>query len=477
MASDFGRHALHAGLEKPANGLYQFADKITGDRLPNWQLAPLEISSASDTAGETVGSAGFFLAASLATRAAMKKAGLARLAGKCIWGQAALASAEAGTAGAIVGLAHPVSNDNYWTEKLKVTGRTSVSFAAMGGFNKLLGSSSVFGEAGQRTLLQNVSLNTLAGAGGGVVDAFVDAGINKNRLPTLGEVGKSAGTFAAFGATFGGLEWGAPHAVRGVKTAWEYTAGSFRSPSQNLRASLAMSTELSAVAREAAPLNQATAERPLPKFSEFKEPVRASNEAPSPAAIKQSQQYVETGMIAEQFENGVRLPVSTTSRGFNAEGLPLSSAEKFLVIDKAKDPVLKAALADAKERFGHISDPHLLGTETSSYVKKLFNRYNLDGPALEQAYEHVLRRNRDKLIPLGEFVRNGSGVCLPRAALLKCINEELGLQLRLREGYLGARFAQPHVWTDRPHSSGATIYDPSQPNTQGPYTTPKSRGF
>lgn len=201
--------------------------------------------------------------------------------------------------------------------------------------------------------------------------------------------------------------------------------------------------------------------RPIPRFDSLK--VGPVSEPMSSGALQQSQAYVESGLVKARLEDGVRLPVVTDSKGFTSSGLAVDASEKFIVVDKANDPVLKAVIDDATSRFaGRAANPEL-AMDLRNYVSTVMNRYNLSGSSLEQAYEEALRRSSQKLIPLGFFVSRGSAPCLPRSALYKTLADEIGLQSTMREGFVGITRAQPHVWNEVSFGSKFHLFDASHP--------------
>lgn len=479
---DFKEHLFYAAITAPAQGAYQFVQKASGDLLPEWKPEKPPIDSVGSLAGELTGAGAVFLAAALVSRPAMRKLA-GNLAGASLSKQAVWAGLETGAAGAMVGLLQPVQpGKDFWTEKGKTSAHLGLSFGAMGATGKLLSGSGWFGAAGERSLSQSVSVNALTGASGGFMDAYLRAGIVEQRLPSAAEVFGSTAIFATLGGAYGAGEFALPSVMNSGKAALEY----FRRPgkSLNLSMSSAHSAEsailggLPAPSLEAKALAATALERPLPRFDKFEKVIASSSTPISPEALKQSTQYVERGVIAERLEDGVRLAASVKSRGFDAKtGNPLDASERFLVVDKSRDPVLKATIDDARSRFAGIKDEQILASELSSYSARILNRFNLNGQSLDSLYESMVRSNPGQLMPLGEFLRRGSGVCLQRSALMKCIGDELGLGLRLREGLVaGTGQPQAHVWTEVAFSTRpeTRIYDPSvSPSARLKYSTPK----
>ena len=203
------------------------------------------------------------------------------------------------------------------------------------------------------------------------------------------------------------------------------------------------------------------AKRPMPRFDLMKStPV----ELPMSAnALKQSQSYVETGLIAARVEDGLRLPVITDSHGFNKAGAAVDTAEKFIVVDRANDPVLKAVIDDAKSRFAGQALTPQLAMDLRGYVSSVFNRHQLPGETIATIYEETLRRNSANELPLGLFICKGTAPCLPRTALFKTLSDEIGLPARLREGFVGIKKPQPHVWTEVDFSNKFQVYDAMHP--------------
>ncbi|MBX9686655.1 MAG: hypothetical protein K2X27_08130 [Candidatus Obscuribacterales bacterium] len=469
---DFGEHLFHSVMQAP-RGLYQVANKLTADSLPEWKAEKLPVDSRGALMGELTGSAALFIGSSLLARAGAKRFGLLGNSEMSLVRQTTLSALETGAAGSMLGLAQPVNDrDRFWAEKLQVSSQMGLSFGVMGAANRALSLSGYFGVAGERSIHQSIALNGLSGAGAGAFDAFAKAGITEGRWASRAEVLNSSLNYGVFGGLVGSFEYAAPHVMQAAKTlcsnlkASESLAFGFRldpnlarltgDPIQNLKLS------------EKATL-------PLPAFDKMAKVTVAAAAPVSEEALKQSLKYIERGSLAEPLQDGVRIATSVRSKGLDPKGLPLQSSERFIVVDRANDPVLRAVTEDAKVRFQGITDPHELATEINGYVGKLFNRYNLKPEQLDDLYGEMLRRNNGALMPIGEFIRSGSAVCLPRATLVKAIADDLSLSLRLREGLMGITKPQPHAWVDRLVSSGEfKIYDPSHaPNPQFRYMTPK----
>lgn len=438
-AQEFASHALYSCIQAPICGGYQLLDKSTGDYLPDWDAKRPKGDSLAAQAGDIAGTALLFYGVSKGIGNRFARYGLTETAMGTLSRQTLLRTAEAGSAGTILGLMQPVDNNqDYWSTKGKTTMQLTSTFAVMGGTSRVLEGTNMFGAAGTRTLTQSIGLHGLSGTVGGVTDSFAHAALFNGRLPTFGETATHAGQYAAFGAGLGTIGWGVPKAVEAFR------ARQLRLPE------LALSSE-GAVVGEAA----------LPNLKSF-EPLHYPDAAPmSPKALKQSASYVRTGTITEPFEPGVKLATDVRSAGLRADGGSVVRSDKFMVIDRLHDPVLDHVLTDAQTRFASIGNNAEFTTAASKYVSKLFNGSNLSGPALEKAYTEMIMQSKGTTMPIGEFLRTGKGVCLQQSALLKLIGETRGLDVQLYEG--AVQNGIPHVWTGAKVEPGKRlVYDPAK---------------
>lgn len=215
-----------------------------------------------------------------------------------------------------------------------------------------------------------------------------------------------------------------------------------------------------------------TINRPLPRFATISG--SAGQIAPmSERALQQSQEYVGTGLLSARLEDGVRLPVVVDSAGFTKFGVAANPGEKFLVVDRNNDPILRAALDDVKQRYAGMSPSPAMAMDLRNHVSQLMNRFNMEGEDLVRLYEETLRRNGSE-IPIGLFLGRGGGVCLPRAAVFKTMADDLQLPTRIREGLVGIKRPQPHVWNEVDFNAKWQVYDPSHaPNPLFRYTSTK----
>lgn len=473
---EFSKHFAHAALLSPLSASYQLADKLAADSLPDLQISSPESKNNAASAGALLGNLSIFLASALISRSAFKGLGWQAKAGSGALRQTALASAEMGSAGLLAGSLQAVPNsEDFWSYKAQTMLHLGSSFALAGGLGKSLSMNSYLARKAESSLLAGVSMQAGSGALAGLGDSYLRAGIMDNRLPTGKEMLESTLSFSMLSAGLASLERAGaakPHQspeqflkAQGVKA--EASSFTYEFPKSRLQHGLALDTTSNAgLPKLESPgiglgLLQ-IARRPLPRFEKF-EPASQAEAQLSGAALKQSQQYVETGLISSRLEDALRLPVRTDSRGFTEKGIAVDATERFILIDRTSDPALRAVIDDAVERYRGMPRGPEMAMDLRNYVSSLMNRYNLSGQSLEQLYSETLQKSRTRNIPIGQFLCKGSGVCLQRSALMKVLADELGMQARLREGFMGIRKPQPHVWTEFEMGSRYQIYDASHP--------------
>ncbi len=459
---ELASHAFYAAIEAPVEGGYQLVNEVTGNNLPNWHCALPAGDSTWAHAGDLIGSAALFLGVSKLTGLGASKLGLGEVTGEALTASTTRASLQSFATGASVGLLQPVAGKDYWSNKVKFTAQSGLSFAMMGGAGRLLDSTGRFGVAGARTIGQSVSIGALSGTAGGITDAIAKSELFDQRLPTFNEVVNTTASYAAFGGIFGAMESTLPDVKNMVNSrtfAADSAAAWHRLPIQAGDRTLVMDAK----AHEIVPGPHV--DLPLLDMSNYA-PVKFSQEPATTAAARaQSRRYVKEGVVVEPFENGVRLATSASSDGFTADGARINPREVLMSIDKLHDPVLNEVLQDAKGRFADIADQDQLASNISRYVNRVFNRYNLDGESLERLYSENIRKMSSQTVPIGEFIRRGNGACLQQAALFKSIGEEAGLKVRLFEGTVEKGEEIAHVWPDvEMQNHQHLIYDPAQQN-------------
>lgn len=480
---DFATHFADSALLSPLKAGYQLAQKSTGGILPEIEIKKSESSKTTGAfLGDLAGTGAVFAGSWLLTRSAFNKVGLNPNLQSTLLGKSAVSGIEMATTGALVGTLHTVdSRKDFWSTKGEQTAYFAISSGLYGAGWKALSSSGVFGKEGERTLKQAILMNSTAGGGAGISDSFLRHGIIDKRLPTTTELAQSATQFALIGAGFGVAEIVAPRMLGFTGKAEqpnktldkEIRLNLSMDTRPDLRSSPAPSIEVppSGTARQ---ITNPFGEFPLPRFDKIPTPKVNPEQVVSPAALEQSIQYSSKGIIESKFVDGLRLTTVNNSKGFSSTGGPADRFERFIAIDKSTDSALAAVIEDARARFGKME----LNGETSmhlrNYVSSIMNRYGLPPATLEEVYIDTLRRNTQGVIPLGAFICKGSGVCLPRAALLKSIGDELGMNVRLREGFIGINKPQSHVWTEIDFGKGFKVYDPMHPpNPLYKYTSTK----
>jgi len=201
---DFGQSALHTAIESPINGAIQFVDHAAHVHLPELDIigAPKH-NSMGTKIGAVVGAAADLVALSIATGGVADILGGAGLAGGI---------GTAAATGALYGGVFTQSDNNskhFFEDRLTNGAISGLTFAAMGGAAKYLGSSSYFAVQEVRSLGGSLAFGALTGAAGGAVGAEATAVLKDHKaLPSGGEFVSRVGTQALFGATFAGLSYG-----------------------------------------------------------------------------------------------------------------------------------------------------------------------------------------------------------------------------------------------------------------------------
>ena len=219
---DFGKEFVHSAVANPWNGFVQIADKIPGVNLPEMHS---QGADHKDSIGAKAGALGGFVvdfaALSSATKGLSKP--LMRMAG--IGETSALASAATmGLTGAVYGgvFTPTESGGDLLSSRLKQAGVQAGTFAAMGL------TTSALGGGFEGTLAHRVGVNAFSGAVGGGTNAVLNERLMNNRWATGSEIAQQAGTFAAFGAAFAGVDYAIGKgvgAVREAKGAEQYPKG------------------------------------------------------------------------------------------------------------------------------------------------------------------------------------------------------------------------------------------------------------
>lgn len=469
---EFASHLAESAFINPLKGSYQLIQKSTNGVLPELEIKKTESHTTGAMLGDLAGTGLVFAGSWLLTRKAFNTVGINPNLPSSLLGKSAVSGLEMTATGTLVGALHPVdSSKDFWSSKADQTAYMAITSGLYGASWKAMSASGKFGLEGERTLKQAVAMNSTAGGAAGLFDSFLRHGIVDKRLPTSAEVAKSTAQFAVIGAGFGVAEIVAPRMIGQSWDSKPKTQAFEKEIRLNLsmdtrpdgRSTLPFSETAPKVSAESKAIVTQLTDYPLPSFSKLTTPKVSPDKAVSSAALDQSFQYVTNGVVEAKLVDGVRLATVNDSKGLTAGGLPFQRAERFIVVDRSSDPALQAVLEDAVKRFGNLKMNGEQTQRLTNYVSDLMNRHRLPAQAIDDAYVNMLNRNTDGLIPLGAFICRGTGVCLPRAALLKAIGDELGMTVRMREGFVGIKKPQSHVWTEFDLGQGYKIYDPMHP--------------
>ncbi|MCA9805084.1 MAG: hypothetical protein KC777_24110 [Cyanobacteria bacterium HKST-UBA02] len=149
-----------------------------------------------------------------------------------------------------------------------------------------------------------------------------------------------------------------------------------------------------------------------------------------------------------------------------------------IVVDPAKDPVLKAVLDEASARFGAIEDPQLKMKLITRFAHDLLTPENVTPPpgwkpehdgqrySTDDAMYDMDREFRGKSLYLGEYIRRGVGTCVPQSLLVKAMGDRLGLPVGVQTGMFGVEpdgsfDGQRHAWNTLGTEGGQELhFDP-----------------
>ncbi len=136
-------------------------------------------------------------------------------------------------------------------------------------------------------------------------------------------------------------------------------------------------------------------------------------------------------------------------------GKTLSSS---LVVDRTNDPVLIKIIAEAQQRFGHLSAP-CKAEALTRYAHSIFVAPGVLDDDLSNWDDSFGNQHRGERLLLGEYILQGKGVCEQQAVLLKVLADELHLPATLVFGFDNET---GHVWTTMDLEGKELIYDPTQ---------------
>ena len=194
----------------------------------------------------------------------------------------------------------------------------------------------------------------------------------------------------------------------------------------------------------------------------------------SPYALQQSNDYSYYHEISEPIRDGFHN--AGEDAGFDADGRfwnqSNGSADRpATVVDVANDPVLRRVIEDAKARFGDLP-PKQRAEALAKYAKQLMTPEGMSSRRLDQWYDEFNLQHEGQRILLGEFIRQGKGVCSQQALLLKVLADQFpDLHATMVRGNYGGGSSLNHAWTTFDFGDGQKlVYDPRQQIFGKPYS-------
>ncbi len=185
----------------------------------------------------------------------------------------------------------------------------------------------------------------------------------------------------------------------------------------------------------------------------------------SPSALKQSNDYGQRHQLEDQIEDGW-----STAGGdarFSKDGsFTTRSKRPAMVIDRANDPYLRAALDEAKTLFGHLP-PRERVEALTKWAKQKLTPADMNEESLDNWYNSFSNERDGERIFFGEFLKEGKGVCSQQAILLKLAADQFP---DLSSTLVRGNYFVPgkpdggglnHVWTEFTFAdSKPLVYDP-----------------
>jgi hypothetical protein len=181
-------------------------------------------------------------------------------------------------------------------------------------------------------------------------------------------------------------------------------------------------------------------------------------------AVVQSNEYASSHEISDRLEDGWSMAGANST--FRADGsFNTPGRRPAVVIDRQNDPILSAAINEAKQQFGHLP-PRQRAEALTKWSRELLTPGNISGSQLDDWYDQFSKVNDGKRIFFGEFIREGKGVCSQQAILLKVLADEfpdLNVKLVRGNSYNSPPGSLNHAWTEFDFGDGKPlIYDPRQ---------------
>lgn len=196
--SDMLQAAAYSSIQQPLNGITQIVRHLTPLNVtaPDLVSAPTH-DNMWTTTGNIAGTVGEFF---------LLSKGVGGLRSSVLGRATSVPILEAGTTGALFELAQPVSDKDFASNKLKSAVLGFGTFATMDGAALGLKRISIVKEA--PGFIGAVGVNGMAGAAGGLTHSLLGAELN-GKIPTYTEIRNDVASYAAFGAMFGALDYGA----------------------------------------------------------------------------------------------------------------------------------------------------------------------------------------------------------------------------------------------------------------------------
>lgn len=180
---------------------------------------------------------------------------------------------------------------------------------------------------------------------------------------------------------------------------------------------------------------------------------------PSAQAVEQSNGFSAQHEVKAPIEDG--FTYASANRQFDNMGRPTTGSDPAFVVDKKE---LAPVIAEAKARFMDLP-PEQRAEALSKYVHEKFNPPGMKQQDINKWYLDYLESHPGEKLTLGQFLKEGKGVCTQEAVLLKVLGDELGLKPSLVRGNgLNGGDDINHAWTtfDFGDGHGPRIFDPRQ---------------
>ncbi|MBY0547084.1 MAG: hypothetical protein K2W95_07310 [Candidatus Obscuribacterales bacterium] len=156
-----------------------------------------------------------------------------------------------------------------------------------------------------------------------------------------------------------------------------------------------------------------------------------STKALSESAHEQSNQWVSSQIITGKLARGVRV-APAFGEAIGTDGKQRGARYSLITVDESRDPTLRAIMKDAEARFSGLSgDKRLQAEELARYVRRICNPDN-EGPSIERRGELALASKPGQAVPVGEFIRTNSALCVQSGLLYAKLANAHGIATTLR---------------------------------------------